>query len=267
MAFGEAVRIAVASLWAHKMRSVLTLIGVVIGVTSVIAVVSIVNGLNQYVAERIFNLGADVFLVNRGPAIITNIDQYEETEKRRKFTLDDYMAVRDSCQSCAGVGASLSHANANVKRGVNYFSNTDVRGWTPEMTRLYDTDLLSGRHITQLDVERGAAPQAHGHGLGNSLEYGLQQLRGQRFPDESAVARLGRGDSASIGGDQRIGPAQRTRKRRVAHGLTCRIDALTPEAHRLSTRRIKTVCACASGPSCPHDEPRITQLRSLVCAT
>ncbi len=62
MAFGEAVRIATASLWAHKMRSVLTLLGVVIGVTSVIAVVSIVNGMNRYVAEKVFNLGADVFL-------------------------------------------------------------------------------------------------------------------------------------------------------------------------------------------------------------
>lgn len=60
MTFGEAVRIALASLWAHKLRSVLTLLGVVIGVTSVIAVVSIVNGLNRYVAEKVFNLGADV---------------------------------------------------------------------------------------------------------------------------------------------------------------------------------------------------------------
>src|ERR1700684_3659376 len=79
MAFGEAVRIATASLWAHKLRSVLTLLGVVIGVTSVIAVVSIVNGMNRYVAEKVFNLGADVFLINRGPVIITNIDQWEST--------------------------------------------------------------------------------------------------------------------------------------------------------------------------------------------
>ena len=48
----EAVEIAAASLWAHKLRSVLTLLGVVIGVTSVIAVVSLINGANQYVATR-----------------------------------------------------------------------------------------------------------------------------------------------------------------------------------------------------------------------
>src|SRR5277367_589064 len=94
MGLGEAVRIAAASLWAHKMRSTLTLLGVVIGVMSVIAVVSLVNGLNRYVAEKIFNLGADVFLVSRGPAIITNIDEYQATQKRKKLYLDDYEAVR-----------------------------------------------------------------------------------------------------------------------------------------------------------------------------
>src|SRR5271167_5029572 len=103
MSLGEAVRIAAASLWAHKMRSVLTLLGVVIGVMSVIAVVSIVNGLNRYVAEKVFNLGADVFLVSRGPVIITNIDEYQETQKRKKFYMDDYGAVRDACRSCVAV--------------------------------------------------------------------------------------------------------------------------------------------------------------------
>src|SRR5271163_3145154 len=99
IAMGEALRIAGASLWAHKLRSVLTLLGVVIGVMSVIAVVSVVNGLNRYVAEKVFNLGADVFLVSRGPIIITNIDEYETTQKRRKFHMDDYEALRDACRS------------------------------------------------------------------------------------------------------------------------------------------------------------------------
>src|SRR5271154_5378966 len=90
MTMGEAMRIATASLWTHKLRSCLTLLGVVIGVMSVIAVVSLVNGLNRYVAEKVVTLGADVFLINRGHAIITNIDQYEETQKRKKFRYDDY---------------------------------------------------------------------------------------------------------------------------------------------------------------------------------
>src|SRR5271155_4475740 len=133
MNFGEAVRIAIASLWAHKLRTVLTLLGVVIGVMSVIAVVSIVNGLNRYVAEKVFNLGADVFLVSRGPIIITNIDQYQETQKRKKFRIDDYEAVHDACRSCVAVGASIDHQGTQVKYGTDYLSNTHVLGWTAEM--------------------------------------------------------------------------------------------------------------------------------------
>src|SRR6266480_643359 len=59
MNLSEAVTIATSSLWAHKLRSVLTLLGVVIGVAAVIAVVSLINGANQYVATKVFNLGAD----------------------------------------------------------------------------------------------------------------------------------------------------------------------------------------------------------------
>ena len=61
----EAFRIAVQSLWANKLRSVLTLLGVVIGVASVIAVVTLVNGANVYVATKINHQGADVFTISQ----------------------------------------------------------------------------------------------------------------------------------------------------------------------------------------------------------
>jgi putative ABC transport system permease protein len=169
MTFGEAVRIATASLWAHKLRSVLTLLGVVIGVTSVIAVVSIVNGLNRYVAEKVFNLGADVFLVSRGPIIITNIDQYEETQKRRKFRLDDYEALRDACRSCIYTGASVDHQNAQVKHGTDFLSNSHVLGWTADMPQIYTLDLMSGRHINQLDVSHAAPFCTVGYDIADKL--------------------------------------------------------------------------------------------------
>src|SRR6202795_5220008 len=86
MNFKEAVAIATSSLWAHKLRSVLTLIGVVIGVAAVIAVVSLINGANHYVATRVFRLGADVFGVAKTPSIVTNVDDYLEFQKRRRIT-------------------------------------------------------------------------------------------------------------------------------------------------------------------------------------
>ena len=69
----EAIRVALQSLWANKLRSVLTLLGVVIGVAAVIAVVTFVSGINGYVAEKIFNLGADVFITTSLPSTATDV--------------------------------------------------------------------------------------------------------------------------------------------------------------------------------------------------
>ena len=73
MLFGETVRLAMQALWAHKMRSLLTLLGIIIGVSSVIAVVSFVDGLNSYVAERIFNLGYFTWVEQQG----VSLDDFE----------------------------------------------------------------------------------------------------------------------------------------------------------------------------------------------
>src|SRR5437867_11131263 len=95
MNLSEAVAIAASSLWAHKLRSVLTLIGVVIGVAAVIAVVSLINGANQYVATKVFNLGADVFGVAYHPSIITNVYDLPEFQSRKKLKWDDYDAIKE----------------------------------------------------------------------------------------------------------------------------------------------------------------------------
>src|SRR6267143_625479 len=93
MNIAEAFRIALQSLWVNKLRSVLTLLGVVIGVAAVIAVVTFVSGINDYVAQKVFNLGADVFIINKRTSVVTNVDQLLEGEKRKNITLEDYQAI------------------------------------------------------------------------------------------------------------------------------------------------------------------------------
>ncbi len=156
MNFSEAVAISASSLWAHKLRSVLTLVGVVIGVAAVIAVVSLINGANQYVATRVFRLGADVFGLSKQPSIVTNVDDWLEFQKRKRITYDDFEAVRGLCKSCKEIGASLG-GRVEVKSGLNSLKDTNLRAWTPQMAQLYDVDLVAGRHITDEDL-RGAAP-------------------------------------------------------------------------------------------------------------
>ena len=153
--FVEAVSIATASLWAHKLRSVLTLVGVVIGVAAVIAVVSLINGANQYVATKVFNLGADVFALAKQPSIVTNVDDFVEFQKRKRITYDDYDAIHASCKTCKAVGAAIG-GRAEIRSGLNSLKDTNLRAWTPEMAELYDVDLIEGRHLTDADLHTAA---------------------------------------------------------------------------------------------------------------
>ncbi|HVB87277.1 MAG TPA: ABC transporter permease [Candidatus Dormibacteraeota bacterium] len=156
MSLSEAISIATASLWAHKMRTVLTLLGVVIGVTAVIAVVSLVGGLNTYVARMISNnLGADTFIVDRSPSVISNIDQWQEAQKRRKFRYDDYNYLLDNCRSCRAVAASLS-TQGSVKYGTQSLDTANIIGFTYQMPEVYKRDLMMGRYFTRLDELRHA---------------------------------------------------------------------------------------------------------------
>jgi putative ABC transport system permease protein len=193
MSFGEAVKIAMASLWAHKLRTVLTLLGVVIGVTSVIAVVSLIGGLNSYVADKVFNLGADVFLVSRGPLATLNVDDYLKTQKRRKLKMDDYEFVRDNCKSCVAIGVELTHGNSQVKYGTDYLSNTNIMGWTEDMPQLENYDLDSGRHINLTDVEHRSSVCTVGFDIADQLFPGRDPIGKELRVDTSSCQIIGVG--------------------------------------------------------------------------
>src|SRR5690242_8787883 len=141
----EGIRIALLSLWANKLRSVLTLLGVVIGVAAVIAVVTFVGGINGYVAEKIFNLGADVFIISKVTPVITNVDEFLEGQKRKDLTMEDFEAVRDACRHCSMIGASAFKPDGHVKYGEQTVNDVFLRGMSPSMAEILDLDLTSGR--------------------------------------------------------------------------------------------------------------------------
>jgi putative ABC transport system permease protein len=149
----EAIRLSLQSLWGNKLRSILTLLGVVIGVAAVIAVVTFVSGINAYVAEKVFNLGADVFIVSKISPVITNVEQFLEGEKRKDLTLDDYDAVSAGCSRCAMVGAMAVDNGGHVRYAEQSMTDTRVRGLTPSMPAILDLDLSYGRMINENDVE------------------------------------------------------------------------------------------------------------------
>ena len=152
----EAVRIALQSLWANKLRSVLTLLGVVIGVSAVIAVVTFVAGINGYVANKVFGLGADVFIIGKMPGVITDIDTYLEGQRRKDLNMDDYRAVAETCKQCSYVGASITNSSGHVRYQDQASSDTMVRGMTSSMMVIYDTEIVSGRGLNENDIENSS---------------------------------------------------------------------------------------------------------------
>src|ERR1700743_2883962 len=112
----EAFRIALQSLWANKLRTVLTLLGVVISVASLIAVVTLINGAQVYVATKVNKQGANVFTVSQQPSIITSYAEYVKYQKRKIISLEQYRTMKEQCTLCKGVGAMQSTIGAAVSR-------------------------------------------------------------------------------------------------------------------------------------------------------
>ena len=82
----ESARLAIESIWANRLRSFLTLLGVIIGIASIVATAAVIHGLNRYVSEKLSNLGKGVFVVQRF-GIITNRQDYLDAARRNKRLL------------------------------------------------------------------------------------------------------------------------------------------------------------------------------------
>src|SRR6266404_542175 len=101
---GETLRLALDSLRAHKLRSFLTLLGVILAVTTLVAVMSVVAGLNFYIADRVANLGANVFVVDRF-GIITSEDAWVKAQKRPLLTMEEFNRLRDRMRTANAIAA------------------------------------------------------------------------------------------------------------------------------------------------------------------
>jgi len=197
----EAIRLALQSLWANKLRSTLTLLGVVIGVAAVIAVVTFVNGINGYVAEKIFRLGADVFIIGKSSGVITNIDQYLEQMKRKDLTMDDYRVVLEACKRCQYLGASTFNPNGHVKYAEQNSTDTWVRGFTPSMAPIMDLDLVAGRFLNDNDLNTAAPVAIIGNDIVEKLLPGVDPLGKEIRVDNRmyTVVGVGRKEGKTLG--------------------------------------------------------------------
>jgi putative ABC transport system permease protein len=167
MQFTEAFKLALQSLWGNKMRSILTLIGVVMAVAAVIMVITLVNGANWYVSNKLTGYGADVFTINRS-GLVFNADDYFKYQKRKIVRIEDYEAIRENCTECKDVGALLSRSTNVVANG-HSSNNTNVRGYTWTMFGLNNVDIALGRAFTQADEDKGTHTAIIGYDIVDNL--------------------------------------------------------------------------------------------------
>ena len=145
----ESIGIALGGVRANKLRSFLTLLGIIIGVASVIAVVSFVEGLNQFVTQKLLNAGANVFVVDKY-GFISSQQEFEDARGRPPVTLDDADAVR-----AGSIHSSLVVAQAQSAAPVRYRSRVvkavSVNGRGAGYDLVDDVAIEYGRHLSQLD--------------------------------------------------------------------------------------------------------------------
>jgi putative ABC transport system permease protein len=175
MEFKEAVMIALQSLWANKLRTMLTLLGVVIGVSSVIAVVTLVNGANTYVTTKFASYGADVFTVSKMPQIITNSEDYQRFQKRKDILFPDYLYVETNCKLCVGIGAQQATV-AKVVRGTESVTDSTIRGYTWQMPSLQNLNITEGRGFTQVDEDHASHVAIIGTDIQDHLFAGVDPI-------------------------------------------------------------------------------------------
>jgi putative ABC transport system permease protein len=151
VALGETLRLALDTLRSHKLRSFLTLLGIILAVMTLVGVMSVVSGLNLYVSDKVANLGANVFVVNRF-GIITNMDDFTKAQKRPYMTADDYYYLRDKLQLASGV-AAVDNTTLDVRGNGELFEDVTIAGVTPNYLDMRSLSIALGRSFNETDEQ------------------------------------------------------------------------------------------------------------------
>ena len=154
MTTAELFRVSSAALTRHKLRAFLTLLGVIIGVATVVGVVSVISGLNTYVKDKVIGLNPDIVIFDKY-GIITSREEWLLARKRRDMTLTDMEVVRRECRRCLEVGA-----RGERRRPLKYESHelpeVEIQGHTPNMSAAMNFDINNGRYFTETEYNQSA---------------------------------------------------------------------------------------------------------------
>jgi putative ABC transport system permease protein len=176
--FIETLKLALSAIWAHKLRSALTLLGMIIGVTAVVVVVSVIQGFNAYFDEKIAGIGSQSFSIRR-----FSFDDFKDTDtiaaaqrRNKNLTLDEFEYLRARTQLIDKLGAKANATRSQVKRNAEIIEDVPVDGTTANIADIDNLDIADGRFFTDTENDAQMRVAYIGMDVANKL-----------FPSGSAV--------------------------------------------------------------------------------
>ena len=172
MKFIETLKLAIAAIWAHKLRSALTLLGMIVGVTAFVTVVSLIQGFNVYVDEKIAGIGAKSFTIQR----FNPLEDFKDTDtiaaaqrRNKELTLDDYDYLKERATLIGKIGAKARGTPSEVKRGDQVLEDIFVSGATANTADIENRDIADGRFFVDAEDEGAARVAYIGADVANKL--------------------------------------------------------------------------------------------------
>src|SRR5262249_25880816 len=160
-----------------KLRASLTMLGLTMGVATLITVMTIVQGANLYVEQKIANLGTNVFQIARTPFAVTDFNIIIKALKYKKITLDDVRAVEEGCPACGEVGANAgSTSNVRVRYGSKEVTDVSFSGQTANMADIDTRAVEFGRYFTRAEADHHANVCLIGNTLVQQLFLGVDPV-------------------------------------------------------------------------------------------
>jgi putative ABC transport system permease protein len=157
--FIETLKLALSAIWAHKLRSALTLLGMIIGVMAVVVVYSLIQGFNTYVDEKIAGIGAKSFNVQR----FNPFEDFKDTDtiaaaqrRNKELTLEDYDYLRQRATLIGKLGAKARGTPSQIKRDTQVLDDVFVAGATANIVDIENRDVAEGRFFSQTENDSAA---------------------------------------------------------------------------------------------------------------
>jgi putative ABC transport system permease protein len=185
-----------SALQANKLRTSLTMLGLTMGVATLITVMTVVQGANVFVEHKIANLGTNVFQISRSPFAVTDFNVLIKALKYRKIELDDMEAIADKCAACQEVGASAT-TPVRARYGDKEVQDVNLSGQTASMADIDTRTVELGRYFTPSEADHRAGVCL----IGDTL---VQQLFGGADPVGKTI-RIGSDELRVVGTMEKIG--------------------------------------------------------------